>query len=70
MRSWYLVLAVVFYCEPAHAYIGPGAGLGAMAVAVALIVGAALLLFGFIWYPLRRLLKKNSKGQADNLDKS
>lgn len=39
------------------AYIGPGAGLGAFVVAIALILGAILLLTGLVWYPLKRLVK-------------
>lgn len=44
---------------PGHvlAYIGPGAGLGALVVAIALILGAILLVSGLVWYPLKRLIK-------------
>jgi len=41
----------------AQAYIGPGAGLGAIALTVALLVGVVLLVIGLVWYPLKRLLK-------------
>lgn len=37
------------------AYIGPGAGLGALIVTIALLLGAVLLLIGLVWYPLKRL---------------
>ena len=49
---------------PAHAYIGPGAGLGAIAVTAALGFGVILLLFGLVWYPLKRLLKRNKPDAA------
>lgn len=39
------------------AYIGPGAGLGAILLTVALALGALLLVMGLVWYPLKRLLK-------------
>ena len=42
---------------PALAYIGPGAGLGAIAVTIALVVGVLLLAVGLVWYPLKRMLK-------------
>jgi len=42
---------------PAQAYIGPGAGLGAIAVTVALLLGVLLLLVGLVWYPLKRFMK-------------
>ena len=46
---------------PAHAYIGPGAGVGAIAVTVAFLVGVVLLLAGLVWYPLKRVLKNRGK---------
>ena len=49
--------------SPALAYIGPGAGLGAIAFTVALALGVLLLLVGLVWFPLKRLLK-GSKGAA------
>lgn len=46
----------------ALAYIGPGAGLGAIAVAIAVGFGFLLLLIGLVWYPLKRLLKRETGG--------
>ncbi|SDJ64377.1 hypothetical protein [Aliiruegeria lutimaris] len=48
----------VFLPQPALAYIGPGAGLGAIAVAVALAVGIILLIAGFLWFPIKRMIKR------------
>jgi hypothetical protein len=48
------------------AYIGPGAGLGAIALTVGLVLGVALLLVGFLWYPLKRILWKNKGGGQGN----
>lgn len=39
------------------AYIGPGAGLGAIAVTIALVLGAVLLLAGLVWYPAKRVIR-------------
>jgi hypothetical protein len=55
------------------AYIGPGAGLGALIVTIALLLGAVLLLAGLVWYPLKRLRKGRaanaaSGGRADDLE--
>jgi len=47
----------VIVAPPADAYIGPGAGLGAIGAAIALGIAILLLLVGFVWYPLKRLLK-------------
>lgn len=42
----------------APAYIGPGAGLGAVGSLLALVGAAALMVIGFVWYPVKRLLEK------------
>lgn len=46
------------------AYIGPGAGLGALIVTIALLLGAVLLLIGLVWYPLKRLRKGRTVNAA------
>ncbi|NDR58914.1 hypothetical protein FPS10_21225 [Pseudoruegeria sp. M32A2M] len=58
-----LCAALLISANPALAYIGPGAGLGAIVITGALIVGVVLLVVGFLWYPLKRMLK--GKKQAD-----
>ena len=54
---------------PALAYIGPGAGLGAIALTVGLVLGVLLLIVGLVWYPLKRLLK-GSRAAADSQEKA
>ena len=44
---------------PASAYIGPGAGLSALGTLVAVLGACLLLVVGFIWYPVKRLLNRN-----------
>lgn len=46
------------------AYIGPGAGLGALVVTIALVLGGVLLLIGLVWYPLKRLRKGRTANAA------
>lgn len=46
---------------PAMAYIGPGVGLGAIAVTAALFAGLLLLVAGLVWYPLKRALRARRK---------
>jgi hypothetical protein len=52
-----------------HAYIGPGAGLGAIGTAIAFLGALILLIVGFIWYPVKRFLRRrktnNSQSEAD-----
>lgn len=42
----------------AHAYIGPGLGLGAVGVALGLFLTVVLAVVGLVWYPLKRLVRK------------
>ena len=65
-------LAVLFFgiVSPnlALAYIGPGAGLGAIGTFLAVIGAAVLLVVGFVWYPAKRLVRwlKSRKDAHEN----
>lgn len=43
------------------AYVGPGAGLSAIGALFALIGAVFLAIVGFLWYPIRRLLRRLKK---------
>ena len=45
----------------AHAYIGPGAGLGAIGTVIALLGALLLMIVGFVWYPLKRLRRRRKQ---------
>ncbi|WP_395620460.1 hypothetical protein [Sphingorhabdus sp.] len=51
-----MMLAVGFE-SPAHAYLGPGVGLGAIGVTLGVIATFVLAFLGLLWYPLKRMLK-------------
>ena len=58
-RSFALVVFfAVMNAAPALAYVGPGAGLTAIGTMIAVIAVVILALVGFVWYPLKRLLRK------------
>ncbi|MGH6906170.1 MAG: hypothetical protein ACREIR_25910, partial [Geminicoccaceae bacterium] len=46
-----LVLAVSVVA-PAAAYIGPGAGLSAIGLVLAMVAALGLAVVGFVWYPV------------------
>lgn len=50
------------------AYIGPGAGLGAVGSLLALVGAVLLMIVGFIWYPLKRLLRRVKADRAKKED--
>ena len=59
------ILISALLIENAHAYIGPGLGLGAIGAFIGLVVAVFLAIVGVIWYPLKRLLRKAKAGKAD-----
>ena len=49
----------------ADAYMGPGAGLSALGSLLALLGAALLVIVGFVWYPVKRLMAKQKAAHAD-----
>lgn len=47
--------------DSAVAYIGPGAGMSAIGVFLAVVAGVIVAAFGFVWYPVKRLMRKIKK---------
>lgn len=56
-----LALTPVF----AQAYVGPGVGLSALGSILAFIGAIVLLIAGFLWYPIKRLLRGRSKSAGE-----
>jgi hypothetical protein len=46
---------------PVFAYIGPGIGVGTLAVVLGFIASILLAVFAVLWYPLKRLFKRRRK---------
>lgn len=64
---WRMIIAVAtlaLSAAPASAYIGPGVGAGMIATVLGILAAICLSLFAVFWYPLKRLLKRNSKGRG------
>ena len=55
---WVTAGALSLWATPAFAYFGPGVGLSAIGVFLALVIGVVVAFFGFIWYPVKRLLRQ------------
>ena len=57
-----LIFSSTIFClitTSSFAYLGPGIGGGAIAAAIGIIVAIFAALFGLIWFPIKRLLKKS-----------
>ena len=57
VAATWLVAVAVLSPTAALAYVGPGLGLGAILSFLALVGGVLLAILGFIWYPVKRLLR-------------
>ena len=55
------ILCCFFYSSATFAYLGPGVGGGVIAATIGIIVAIFAALFGLIWFPVKRLLKKRKE---------
>ena len=60
-----LVFLLALTAVPAQAYIGPGAGISAIGTFLAVVGSVVLLIVGFLWYPVKRLIKGKKKPVED-----
>ena len=68
LKKILLILILILIENPAFAYIGPGMTGGVFAATIGVIVAIFAALFGLIWFPVKRLLKKRKekKDQQQN----
>ena len=67
----YLLVALIALLVPglAQAYIGPGAGIGAIGSLIGVLAAIVLAIVGLVWYPLKRILNRRKKDGAKSRDK-
>lgn len=58
-----LLAAIATTPSPAEAYMGPGGTLSGLGTLLALIGAVFVAIAGFLWYPIKRLIKKRKAGQ-------
>jgi len=66
-----LTLLLLALPGSAAAYVGPGVGLTVIGAALAFIGAILLGIFGFVWYPLKRLVRAlsgKSAREGDGVD--
>jgi len=51
------ILSVVILPIPAHAYIGPGLGLGTIGMVLAVLFSIFLAALAIVWYPIKRIIR-------------
>ena len=64
---YFYKILILFYlilqAPSLFAYLGPGMGLGAFITMIAFFIGVLLLIIAFVWFPIKRWLKKKSKNE-------
>ncbi len=56
-----IFISFTFLTSLAQAYIGPGMAGGVIAATIGIIVAILAALFGIIYYPVKRYLKRKNK---------
>ncbi len=62
------ILLALGLSAPALAYVGPGAGLGAIGAALGLIAAVVMALGAILFWPIRRLMRRRRKKPALQAD--
>lgn len=60
-----IIISQMIIPQCVWAYVGPGAGISAIGTVVAFIGAILLAIVGFVWYPIKRLLRKVRKKEAN-----
>jgi ABC-type nitrate/sulfonate/bicarbonate transport system permease component len=67
--AMFTVIILLFQTHNLLAYVGPGTGMSAIGTFIAFVFGIFVAILGFVWYPIKRLLKKKSK-EPDQINKN
>ena len=54
------IILITYFSISSHAlaYIGPGLGVGAIAVAIGFLISIVILIFSLIYFPIKIIIKK------------
>ena len=61
-----LLTTLLLSSNAAFAYLGPGVALGFLASIGGIILAILVGLFGILYFPIRRMLKKNNKNKEND----
>ena len=65
-----LTAGLLLASAEAQAYIGPGAGLSAVGAVIAVAAAMILAVVGFVWYPVKRLMRRRSAAKSGTAKKA
>lgn len=56
---------VMLNADAAQAYLGPGGAASALGTLLALLAAIVMAVFGFLWFPIKRLLRRRKASQTN-----
>ena len=62
-------LVFLLFTTHSYAYLGPGVGGGVIAATLGIIFAIFAAIFGLIWFPIKRLIKKRKELKTKNHNK-
>ena len=65
MRLVIFFIYNLFWIENVYAYIGPGMSGGLLAATVGIVVAIFAAIFGILWFPIKRFLKKRKNTKQE-----
>ena len=60
-----LVFLLFIFSLPSSAYVGPGMGGGIIAATIGVVFAIFLAIFGILWFPIKRFLKKRRSAKQE-----
>ncbi len=67
MNRYTVILFFLVISMPSFAYVGPGMGGGVIAAVFGFLVAILLTLWGILYYPIKRSLKKRRKMKDEKI---
>tara|TARA_X000001036_G_scaffold427932_1_gene457133 strand:- start:247 stop:474 length:228 start_codon:yes stop_codon:yes gene_type:complete len=61
-----LLLVLILFPNISYAYLGPGMGGGFIAATIGIIIAIFAMIFGILWFPIKRFFNKNKKDQEES----
>ena len=62
-----LFLILILFPNLSHAYLGPGMGGGFIAATIGIVVAIFAMIFGILWFPIKRFFNKKKQNQENNI---
>lgn len=60
-----IISILITVATPSLAYLGPGGSISTIGAFVALSLAVVAAIFGFVWYPLKRIIKSKKQKKEE-----